>query len=68
MKYKCPYCPKSYQHKDDLVEHAKRIHGLSVATLKKLSEEEKTDFIVQCLEIMNKMDKDGVDITKERVE
>jgi len=68
MRYKCPYCPKTFRDKEDLVAHAKRIHGLSIATLKKLSEEEKTDLLAQCLEIMNEMDKDGVDITKERVE
>ena len=60
-KYKCPYCPKSYQSKNDLVKHAKRIHGLTIATLKKLSEEEKTDFMAQCLEIMNEMDKSSME-------
>lgn len=60
-KFKCPYCPKSYQSKNDLVKHAKRIHGLSIATLKKLSEEEKTDFMAQCLAIMDEMDKSSME-------
>ena len=58
---KCPYCPKTFRDKEDLVTHAKRMHGLSVTTLKKLTTEEKTDLLAQCLEIMNEMENERVE-------
>jgi len=55
-KYKCQFCPKSFQSKKDLEKHLKRIHGLTIAKLKEHSNEEKSEFTKQCLEIMDKMD------------
>ena len=60
-KYKCQFCPKSFQSKNDLEKHLKRIHGLTIAELKEHSDDEKSEFINQCLEIMNEMDKSSME-------
>ena len=57
-KYKCQFCLKSYQSKNDLEKHLQRIHGLTIATLKELSEKGKTEFMEQCLGIMDKMEEE----------
>ena len=60
-KYKCPYCPKLFQSEKDLKKHLKRIHGLTIAALEKLSDEGKTEFMEQCLGIMDEMDKPSME-------
>jgi len=30
MKYKCPLCPKSFQSKNKLERHTKKIHGIEL--------------------------------------
>jgi len=56
-KHKCQFCPKSFQSEKDLEKHLKHIHGLTIATLKKLSDEGKKEFMEQCLGIMDEMKK-----------
>jgi hypothetical protein len=64
-KYKCKFCPKSFQSEKDLEKHLKRIHGLTIATLEKLSDEGKTEFMDQCLGIMDEMDKSSMETKGE---
>lgn len=52
MNEKCPLCPKEYQSENDLDEHLKKIHGLSIASIKKRTEGEKSEFVKQCLDIL----------------
>jgi len=58
MKKKCHLCPKKYQSQNDLDDHLRKIHGLTVAHIKQYSEEEKSNFIKQCQEILNKLNQD----------
>lgn len=55
MKEKCPWCPKQYQSEKDLDEHLKKIHGLSIADIKKRTEKEKSEFVKQCKEILDEI-------------
>lgn len=55
-KEKCPLCPKEYQSENELDEHLKRIHGSSIAKIKKGTEGEKSDFAKQCAELLDKME------------
>lgn len=54
-KEKCPLCPKEYQSRNDLDEHLKKIHGLSIANIKNRTEKEKSEFIEQCTEILDEI-------------
>ena len=66
-KYKCHLCPKSYQSKKGLIKHLERIHGITLAKLEKHSDEEKSEFMNQCLELLDKTDKSSMK-TKEKGE
>lgn len=55
---KCPKCPKEYQSEKDLERHLKRIHGLSVVVLKQHSEEDKSEFMKKCLDVLDQMEKE----------
>lgn len=55
MKEKCPLCPKEYQSENDLDEHLRKIHGLSIAIIKKRTEGEKSEFVEQCAEILDEI-------------
>jgi len=33
MKHKCPRCPKQFQSYNDLIKHAKKIHGIGEVEL-----------------------------------
>jgi uncharacterized C2H2 Zn-finger protein len=55
---KCPLCPKEYQSENDLQIHVKKIHGLTVAVVRQRSEEEKSEFMNRCLELLNQMEKE----------
>lgn len=61
MKKKCPLCPYKYQSPNDLDSHLRKIHGLSKATIKQYSEEQKTEFAQKCARILNELkgDKNG---------
>ena len=56
-KHKCPYCPKEYQSLNDLDGHLQKIHGLSPANIRKVSEAEKSEFVRQCLKILDELKK-----------
>jgi len=54
-KKKCPLCPKEYQSPNDLEDHLKKYHGLSIAHIKQYSEEEKSEFVEQCTKILEEL-------------
>ena len=37
-KWKCPYCPKKYQSKDDWYSHIKKIHDVDKETVDSIEE------------------------------
>lgn len=60
-KYKCQFCLKSFQSEKDLKKHLERIHGLTVAEMEGHTEEEQSEFVEQCLGIMDEMDKSSME-------
>lgn len=59
-KYKCQYCSKSYQSYKDLDRHLQKIHGLKPTKFKKSTKEEQSEFINQCLKLMDKIDDENL--------
>ena len=57
MKYKCPCCPKKYQSEKDLDKHIRKIHKLNPVSIKYIPESEKSEFVKQCLNVLEEIKK-----------
>lgn len=56
-KNKCQYCPKKFQSINDLDRHLQKIHGLSHAKIRTLSDtqtsEQQSIFVRRSLDLLN---------------
>lgn len=53
-KHKCPYCAKKYQSIKDYDKHMQKIHGLNPVEIKETTDDEKSEFVKQCEEMLSK--------------